>query len=55
MNIPDKAKPLVESICNAYRLKGIDVANKRFKILTQDFQYYEKIMLSGYVKYQLGL
>lgn len=55
MNIPNKAKPLVDKICNAYRLKGMDCAMKRFNMLTNDFKYYEKIMLAGYIKYQLGL
>jgi hypothetical protein len=55
MNIPTKAKPLVDSICNAYRLKGLNIANKRFQQLAKDLQYYEQIMLAGYVKHHLNL
>jgi hypothetical protein len=55
MKIPNNAQPLVNSICNAYRLKGLNVANKRFQQLAKDLKYYEQIMLAGYVKYQLNL
>ena len=54
MKIPVKAQPLVNSICNAYRLKGETIAMKRFNHLTKEFAYYEQIMLLGYIQNQLG-
>jgi|LakMenEpi03Aug12_release.lakeMendotaPanAssembly.Ray.scaffolds.fasta_scaffold197872_3 hypothetical protein len=57
MKIPEKIQPVVNSICDAYRLKGEKIAIKRFNhIVKRDkLAYFEMEMLNGYVKHQLKL
>jgi hypothetical protein len=56
VNIPRKIQCTVNSICNAYRLKGEAVATKRLNYIANrdNLKNYEMVMLAGYVRYQLG-